>query len=404
VTWLVAQLGARMHYAVPRMLHAAGKLEVLYTDLVAAKGWPRWFVGASPKGVRARWLGRLAARTAPGIPRRRIVHFPGFALECARRQRAARSATELTAAYLWAGEKFCRLVVRRGLGSAAAVYAFNSAAMELLRFAKDNGLTTVVEQVSRPWNMAGRIVSQERQAWPDWELDAGEDALADEFTTREQQEWQSADAILCGSEFVVQGIQAAGGPVERCRVVPYGVDGAALLGPRERDGTLRVLFCGAVALGKGVPYLLEAARQLPGDRFHFRLVGPIGLTETARAEVSKHADLVGAVPRPDMPGHYQWADVFVLPTLCEGSATVCYEALAAGLPVITTPNAGSVVRDGVDGFIVPIRDSEAIAEKLDLLLSQPEVLAEMSRNALQRAREFTLEKYGERLLAALPVR
>jgi glycosyltransferase involved in cell wall biosynthesis len=201
---------------------------------------------------------------------------------------------------------------------------------------------------------------------------------------------------------VAQGIQAAGGPVERCRIVPYGVDGVAASGARQGNGNLRVLFCGAVGLRKGIPYLLDAAKQLPADRFHFRLVGPVGLTERARAEVSGQAELFGAVPRPEMAAHYQWADVLVLPTLCEGSATVCYEALAAGLPVITTPNAGSVVRDGLDGFIVPIRDAKAIAEKLELLLSRRELLAEMSRNALQRASEFTLEKYQERLLAALP--
>jgi glycosyltransferase involved in cell wall biosynthesis len=77
------------------------------------------------------------------------------------------------------------------------------------------------------------------------------------------------------------------------------------------------------------------------------------------------------VTRQEVRRHYQWADVFVFPSLCEGSAMVTYEALAAGLPVITTPNAGSVVRDGVDGFIVPIRDAEAIAAKLDLLARDP---------------------------------
>jgi glycosyltransferase involved in cell wall biosynthesis len=71
------------------------------------------------------------------------------------------------------------------------------------------------------------------------------------------------------------------------------------------------------------------------------------------------------------------------------------------LPVITTPNAGSVVRDGVDGFIVPIRDAEAIAEKLERLVRKRDLLAWMSANALARSREFTVEKYGERLLAAI---
>jgi glycosyltransferase involved in cell wall biosynthesis len=104
-----------------------------------------------------------------------------------------------------------------------------------------------------------------------------------------------------------------------------------------------------------------------------------------------------------MAEHYAWADLFLLPSICEGSATVCYEALAAGLPVITTENAGSVVRDGIDGFIVPIRDPGAIAERLENLHRDRALLESMSRAALERAREFTVEKYAERLLSALGV-
>jgi glycosyltransferase involved in cell wall biosynthesis len=104
-----------------------------------------------------------------------------------------------------------------------------------------------------------------------------------------------------------------------------------------------------------------------------------------------------------MAEHYAWADVFLLPSICEGSATGCYEALAAGLPVITTENAGSVVRDGIEGFIVPIRNASAIVERLESLQRHREVLESMSRAALERAREFTVERYGERLLAALPM-
>jgi glycosyltransferase involved in cell wall biosynthesis len=160
------------------------------------------------------------------------------------------------------------------------------------------------------------------------------------------------------------------------------------------------LVAGAVGLRKGAPYVLRAA-QLTKGIARFRWVGPVGLLENAAAEMRKYVDLVGAVPRPKMAEHYIGADVFLLPSICEGSATVCYEALAAGLPVITTPNAGSVVRDGIDGFIVPIRDPEAIAEKLELLARDRELLAWMSSNGLAPSREFTLERYGERLLAAV---
>ncbi len=84
-----------------------------------------------------------------------------------------------------------------------------------------------------------------------------------------------------------------------------------------------------------------------------------------------------------------------------GSATAVYEALAAGLPVICTENTGSVVRHGLDGYIVPVRDVRETAEILRQLAGNPAMLARMSESARERASEFTVSRYGERLMAAL---
>src|SRR4029077_18852254 len=106
---------------------------------------------------------------------------------------------------------------------------------------------------------------------------------------------------------------------------------------------------------------LAAARALAGLAT-FRMVGAIEALQQAAAKLSDAVELTGPVPRSDMGVHFAWADVFLLPSLCEGSATVVYEALSASLPVICTQNTGSIVRDGVEGRIIPIRDSRVIAE------------------------------------------
>jgi len=165
---------------------------------------------------------------------------------------------------------------------------------------------------------------------------------------------------------------------------------------------LRVLTVGAVGLRKGTPYVLAAARSLRG-KAEFRMVGQLHITPEAQKLLSAYVDVAGAVPRSEIQREFAWADVFLLPSICEGSATVCYEALAYGLPVIATPNTGSVVRDGVDGFIVPIRDAEAIAERIERLADDRELLAAMSKSALERASEYTTEEYGRRLLSALAI-
>jgi glycosyltransferase involved in cell wall biosynthesis len=258
-----------------------------------------------------------------------------------------------------------------------------------------------MEQTIVPAGIEDTLLHVEQSDYSGWESPRGDDSYRSDLQERERMEWGTADLILCGSEFVRDGIVASGGPAERCCVVPYGVRSTGVAPRRNFDrGPLRALTVGTVGLRKGAPYVLAAARSLKG-RVEFRMAGQIGVTGYARALLSQHVTLLGAVPRSEIQLSYECADVFLLPSICEGSATVCYEALAAGLPVITTPNAGSVVRDGIDGFIVPIRDPEAIAEKLELLVRDHERLIWMSANAIARSGEYTLEKYGERLLAAI---
>ena len=151
---------------------------------------------------------------------------------------------------------------------------------------------------------------------------------------------------------------------------------------------------------KGSPYVLETAKRI-GSGAVFRMVGPVMVSPAAMRELSGTVELVGPVPRSEIMPHYEWADVFMLPSVCEGSATVSYEALAAGLPVICTRNTGTVIRDGEDGFIVAQGDVDAVVDRLERFMSNPELLGEMSARAAATAQDYSIESYGRRLLDAL---
>ena len=114
-------------------------------------------------------------------------------------------------------------------------------------------------------------------------------------------------------------------------------------------------------------------------------------------------ELVGPIPRAEILTQYAWADLFLLPSICEGSATVVYEAMAAGLPVICTPNTGSVVRNGCEGFIIPIRNSDAIADVIDRLSTDRELLFSLQKSARRRAQDYSLHAYKVRLEQAMEV-
>ena len=94
-----------------------------------------------------------------------------------------------------------------------------------------------------------------------------------------------------------------------------------------------------------------------------------------------------------MPARMAAADVFVFPSLFEGSAVVTYEALACGLPGVVTPAAGSVIRDGIDGFVVMPRDVSALAQRMEQLGQSHRLRARMSAAARSRALEFDWPRY-----------
>ena len=397
--WLVAQLGARMHYAVPRILADADLLEHLFTDICAIKGWPR-LLSHLPARILPAAIRRLTGRIPRGVPVNRVSAFTQFGWLYAKRRSRARSSTEETAAHLWAGKRFCELIRNKGFGAASGIYTFNSAGMELMQAARCSGLRCVMEQTIAPKRIERTLLNEEHKRLPGWELESN-DALSDKFISREEAEWDAADLILCGSEFVREGIVQMGGPAERCKVVPYGVD---VPFPQRtltaRSGPLRVLTVGRVGLRKGSPYVLEAAKALKKEAV-FRMVGSIGVSPKAETELRKNIELTGPVPRSEIFRHYTWADVFLLPSICEGSATVTYEALSTGLPMICTRNAGSLVSDGVDGFIVPIHDAGAVIQAWSHFIAQPVRIGIFGARAKARAREFSIAGYSERLLRAL---
>src|ERR1700682_1652220 len=118
VTYAVAQLGARMHYAVPRVLHAAGELDHFFTDICAGKGWLQ-VSRLIPAALQPDGLRRVASRIPRGVPNDQITAFNGFGLRYALRRREAHSTHDMLMAFLWAGQAFCRGVVRQGLGCAS---------------------------------------------------------------------------------------------------------------------------------------------------------------------------------------------------------------------------------------------------------------------------------------------
>src|ERR1017187_9378534 len=191
---LVAQLGARMHYAVPAILARANVLERLYTDTYAPRAVRAALTmtsGIGPASVR-KWLGRVPV----DVPEDRIHSFDRMGFEYYWRQKRAATSGSTLAPHLWAGQELCRRVINRGLGNADSVYTFNTAGLELLQYARARGLRTVLEQTSAPSEIYERLLEEENATHTSWVSPRVADRLRGVFGERERREWETADIIL----------------------------------------------------------------------------------------------------------------------------------------------------------------------------------------------------------------
>ena len=238
---------------------------------------------------------------------------------------------------------------------------------------------------------ANQLLAEEAALRPDFADTILGTSLALEHRERISAELQLADMIVVGSRFASDSFDGAVDP-QRVRVVRYGVDTVTFrprVAPRA-EGPLRVLFAGQLTQRKGVAYALDAMRLLDRSKFRLVLCGTaVGSGRGLAAYDGEFEQIAGARPQ-DMPQVYGGADVLVLPSLIEGSALVVLEAMASGIPVIVTPNAGAdAVRDGIDGFVVPLRSPEAIAARLEQLRLDPDLRERMGAAARGRSEAFT---------------
>jgi alpha-maltose-1-phosphate synthase len=167
----------------------------------------------------------------------------------------------------------------------------------------------------------------------------------------------------------------------------------------KTDKLFRALFVGRVGPRKGFHYLLQAWQELHLPDAELLA---IGINEFPNNWLTQYQDIfryIPSLPHAALNEYYSTASVFVFPSLVEGFGLVLLEAMACGIPVITTPNTAGpdILTDGVEGFIVPIRDVAALKEKLEWCYSHPEELAQMGKAARQKAEQLTWGLYRQQL-------
>ena len=226
-------------------------------------------------------------------------------------------------------------------------------------------------------------------------------------TLREEAIYAAADAITVPSTFAAHSFIESGIPKEKVHVIPYGVELEKFFptGKPPLD-SFEVLFAGQVSLRKGVPYLLQAFAQLHHPRKRLRIVGTVApeLKPVLMRLPQENVEFVGNLPQADLARYMSTSHLLVLPSIEDGLALVQAQAMACGCPVLASTNTGSedLFTDGVEGFIVPIRDVEALRVRMQQVADDPALQRRMSRAALLRVRQMGgWHQYGDQWEALL---
>ncbi len=230
-----------------------------------------------------------------------------------------------------------------------------------------------------------------------------------EIIDRELWEYDNADAIVVPTRFAASTFIAEGIAAEKLIVNPYGVDPDAFDPPSEPPsespvGPCRILFAGSVGVRKGVPDLLQAFDKMtPGTELH--LAGPLepGMAELIAGYHRPGLIVHGPLAFANLRELYRSSNVFCLPSIEEGFAQVLLQAMAPGLPIVTTDVAGGaeLVSAGENGLIVPVGDPDALAVALSDLASDPQRTWDMGRNARGRIETaFRWSHYVDRAVSA----
>jgi glycosyltransferase involved in cell wall biosynthesis len=279
-----------------------------------------------------------------------------------------------------------------------AVYAYNGSALETFRQAKKRNVKCIYEMASAHPGFVKEIYEHEITAHSLWARSSIECARQDKI----DEELSYADEIIVASTFTKRTLDKAAEVKARIHTLPYGApasDSIDFTRQRQNRNKLKVLYVGNLGLLKGIPYLLESAR-LVDKKIDLTLVGmPVGTPDNIMEEINSHT-WISSLPNSEVLSLMRQHDVLVLPSLTDGFGLVILEALSQGLPVIATVNSGApdVISEGEDGFIVPIRSAEAIAEKIDLLEGDRDLLDLMSKNAVRLAAELSWDSYRYRFV------
>ena len=281
--------------------------------------------------------------------------------------------------------------VIKNLKGVDCIHVLQDYCNEVIRYARHRGIRIVYEQ----------IIAYDFQQFVDKKGNHNTNLKL----LHQKENMQMADYILMASDFVATSIENhfPGLFTDKYRVIPYGASVEMFhyhKRCRKSTAPLKVLSVANISIRKGSNYLIEALKSFAPSEVQLTMIGvPDKDGEKMLQDVDGISSIkyVGRVPHTEIYKYFDSNDLFVLPSLAEGSSLSVYEAIASGMPCIVTDNVGSIITNKKDGIIIPIKNTKAIVEAIHSFISTPDLLEKMSDETKRTIAKYTWAEYEKAL-------
>jgi glycosyltransferase involved in cell wall biosynthesis len=303
--------------------------------------------------------------------------------------------------YIW-NNLFDQWVAKRIQKSGSRVFiGWSGMSLHSIRASKKKGMLTILERGSSHILLQDKILREEYKKF------GISFSVHRPVIQKELQEYKEADFISVPSFFVRDSFLEQGIAPEKLFINPYGTSAGfsriEISTGKKQDRKFRILYVGSISIRKGLIYLFEALSKMniPENNYEVWFIGDV--ESALKPDIQKYSKpnwkWWGRIDHYELPEYIRQCDVGIQPSLEEGLSMVIPQIMGCGVPVIASTNSGgsNMIQDGIDGFIVPVRDPFVLAEKIEFLYQYPGSLESMKEKAGSAVREgFTWNDYGDR--------
>jgi glycosyltransferase involved in cell wall biosynthesis len=289
-------------------------------------------------------------------------------------------------------------------GKIDIVHTWPDAALLTLKAAAKLGIPTVLERPNAHTRFAYTAVQQEAKRIGIVLPPTDEYYFREDILSKEEEEYQLTDYLLCASEFSKQTFIDQGIPAAKLLRHQYGYDDKAFYPDLKRNGRaeggLTMLFAGEAAVRKGVHFALEAWLNSPAHRDGKFMIAGRFLPAYAEkfSAMLAHPSVHVLGHRSDLPDLMRNSDLFVLPSVEEGFGLVCVEAIGSGSVPLVSEACTEICRHMENSLVHPVGDVQALTKHITMLHEDRALLQRLRASCIQTAPNCTWTAAGVRLL------